>query len=63
MPEQHEFIAFFKDALANNAGLSAPNDYERRYPNYQINDWSKKVNGLLTVLELLNEKFPTPESI
>jgi len=62
-PEQKEFIAFFKEELASNVGFSAPVDYERRYPNYKINDWSGKINDLLAVLELINEKFPAPESV
>ncbi len=60
-PEQLDFISFLKDTLSNNMGFSAPDDYQRRYPNYQINDWSEKVNGLLEVLESMHEKYPIPE--
>ena len=60
---QKEFIAFLKDELEKNVGLSAPDDYEKRYPNYKVDDWSEKVNGLLTVLESFNEKFSAPESV
>lgn len=62
-PEQKEFIALLKEELASHVGFSAPDDYERRYPNYKINEWSEKVNGLLTVLDIINEKYPAPESV
>ncbi len=61
-PKQAEFRTFLKDSLSRSIGLSAPEDYERRYPNYQINDWSEKVKELLTILESVHEKYPAQES-
>ncbi len=62
-PEQQEFIAFLKDTLSSNVGFSTPDDYERRYPVYQIKEWSEKGNELLMALNLVHEKFPMPESV
>jgi hypothetical protein len=62
-PEQHEFIAYLKESLANMVGVSAPVDYERRYPNYQISDWSEKDEQLLAVLESVLGKFPAPDHV
>lgn len=61
-PEQEEFIAFLSNELTKRVGLSVPEDYEHRYPNYKIEHWAKKVDELLSVFELMIEKYPGSES-
>ena len=61
--EQKEFIACLKDELTSRMGFSAPDDYERRYPNYKIKEWSEKVNDLLITLDIINEKYPTQNNV
>lgn len=62
-PEQLEFIAFLKDELKNRVDLAAPIDYERRYPNYKIDQWAIKADKLLEVLESMLEKYPPHERV
>ncbi len=57
-PEQRGFISFLKDELYNRLGLIAPEDYERRYPNYKVELWAGQVDELLSVLELMLERYP-----
>lgn len=61
--EQKEFIVLLKEELANRLSFSVPEDYERRYPSYSINDWSPKIDQLFAVLEWMIDKYPVPESI
>ncbi|MFQ5753909.1 MAG: hypothetical protein ACE5HI_18125 [bacterium] len=63
LPEQKEFIAFLKNELETRMELSAPEDYERRYPNYRINQWSDKVDKFLAILESMTEKYPAQDSV
>jgi len=61
--EQKEFIALLKEELANHLNFSAPEDYERRYPSYSINDWSSKTDQFFAVLEWMIDKYPVPDSV
>lgn len=62
-PEELQIITFLKQALTQHVGLAAPDDYEKRYPNYQIDDWFQKSDSLLVALDSVFENFPIPESI
>ncbi|NVK25282.1 MAG: hypothetical protein HWE10_10175 [Gammaproteobacteria bacterium] len=62
-PEQLEFIDFLSHELTNRVGLSVPEDYERRYPNYKIEHWTRNVDELISVFELMIEKYPGRESV
>jgi hypothetical protein len=60
---QSGFAEFLKNELQDRVDLAAPNDYERRYPNYKIDQWYEKVDRLLDVLDLMIEKYPLQESV
>lgn len=62
LSEQKELIVFLKNELETRMELSAPEDYERRYPHYKINQWSGKVGEFLGILESMIEKYPTRDS-
>jgi hypothetical protein len=55
--DQQQFSAFLKASLEDKAGLTAPDDYEKRYPNYKVNVWSEKIDGICEVLDLIQEKY------
>ncbi len=61
--EQKEFVSFFKNELTDKVNLPAPDDYEIRFPSYQINLWSEKLKEFLSVLELIHDKYPEPKNI
>lgn len=52
-PEQIEFITLLKDQLERCVGITAPDDFVRRYPNYKIDEWSQRIEGLLMVLDII----------
>lgn len=56
--EELNFISFLKEELVNRTGFLVPEDYERRYPNYKISEWAKKVDELSKILEVIQEKYP-----
>ena len=62
-PEHPEFLHYLKDKVVVNLGLAIPEDYERRYPNYKIEDWSKKIKDLIKVLERILEDYPAPRTV
>ncbi len=62
-PEQLELIEYLKGELHNRVDLTAPEDYERRYPNYKIDQWSMKSEELFAVLDSMIEKFPLQENV
>lgn len=47
----------FKDLVANKLGLPIPDDYQNRYPTYQINEWEPKADLLIQVLKELLDEF------
>lgn len=61
--KQHDFLALLKDKLVNELGFSVPEDYERRYPSYQIEEWSVKIKELLNVLALILKEFPAQTNV
>ena len=61
--KQHGFLALLKDKLVNELGFSVPEDYERRYPSYQIEEWSVKIKELLNVLALILKEFPAQTNV
>jgi len=45
-----------KDLVISRLGLSVPDDYQNRYPTYQIAEWENKVDILVQILrDLLSE--------
>ena len=61
--EQKELMSFLKNELTDKVNLSAPDDYEIRFPIYQINEWSGKLKDLLSILELIHDKYPEPKIV
>ena len=61
--KQHGFLSLLKDKLVNELGFSVPEDYERRYPSYQIEEWSVKIKELLNVLALILKEFPAQTNV
>jgi len=56
-PEHKEFASFINQTWQEHVGISPPDDYERRYPNFKIDMWAGKADGVLKALESINEKF------
>ena len=61
-PEQRGMARFFKEEASANLGFAVPEDYQLRFPNYSIGDWSGKANELLQVLESLHKAYPPSDN-
>ena len=61
--DQHEFLALLRDKLVNDLGFAVPEDYERRYPNYPVEEWTAKIKEFLNALEFILEAYPVPNNI
>jgi hypothetical protein len=61
--DQHDFLALLKDKLVDDLGLPVPDDYERRYPNYQVEEWTGKTEEFLNMLEVILEATPVSNDI
>jgi len=61
--EQEEFRSFLKNTVTDKLALKVPNDYEKRYPNYKIEEWAIKTEDFLNVIDLLLEKYPETISL
>lgn len=46
-----------KDLVVNKLGLNVPDDYQNRYPTYQIAEWENKVDILVQILRDLLSEF------
>jgi len=46
-----------KDLIVGKLGLSVPDDYQNRYPTYQIAEWENKVDILVQILRDLVLEF------
>jgi len=46
-----------KDLVVSKLGLSVPDDYQNRYPTYQIAEWENKVDILVKILRDLLSEF------
>lgn len=62
-PEEHEFIAFFKDRLVADLGFTVPEDYEKRYPNYLVGIWSQNTGKFVEIIDVALQKYPVPSSV
>jgi len=61
--EQREFIAFLKEQLTTQLGFVVSDDYERRFPNYAIEQWSTKTDKFVEVLDAMLNDYPAANSI
>jgi len=57
----NSIIEEFRDTLAsettNKLGLSLPGDFKKKYPSFSADEWSPKVQELISILEDLFEKY------
>lgn len=61
--KQIQFITDLKGVLEENMGFSVPVDFEKRYPNYQIGEWSNGISKLTETLQQMLDKYSTPINI
>lgn len=57
--KEEEFRDFLKDQIVNKLSLAVPEDYEKRYPNYKITEWSPQVEELIQVLNEVIAEYPS----
>ena len=57
--KEEEFRDFLKDQIVNKLNLAVPEDYEKRYPNYKITEWSPQVEELIQVLNEVIAEYPS----
>jgi len=46
--------------FASKVGLNVPADYERRYPEYPMSEWTSKVPTIIAALKELSKEFSEP---
>jgi hypothetical protein len=46
-----------KDLIADRLGLTIPDDYQHKYPSYQISEWEPKADSLIQILRELLDEF------
>lgn len=46
-----------KDLIADRLGLTIPDDYQHKYPSYQISEWEPKADLLIQILRELLDEF------
>jgi hypothetical protein len=55
---EKEFRDFFKEQIVNKLNFQVPADYEKRFPNYKVSEWSHKADTMIQILDDVVEKFP-----
>lgn len=57
----NELAESFRDRLkyliADRLGLTIPDDYQHKYPSYQISEWEPKADSLIQILRELLDEF------
>jgi hypothetical protein len=56
--KEKELRGFFKEQIVNKLNFQVPSDYEKRFPNYKVSEWSPKTETMIQILDEVVEKFP-----
>ncbi|WP_304511887.1 hypothetical protein [Desulfobacula sp.] len=62
-PEQRKFMAFLKEKLVTYLGFIVPEDYERRYPNYSVEQWAGKTKQFIETLDLIIHEYQPIDNV